>query len=69
MAVANRERVKNVGVVVKERWEKAMTHGNNLQKWADEALVYNSLVIAWPELAKLARTERSRGGSSQQELF
>ncbi len=49
MAVANRERVKNVGVVVKERWEKAMTHGNNLQKWADEALVYNSLVAGTGE--------------------
>ncbi len=25
------------------------------KKWAQEALAYNSLVIAWPELAKLAR--------------
>jgi putative DNA methylase len=24
------------------------------KKWADEALAYNSLVIAWPELSKLA---------------
>lgn len=39
------------------------------KKWAEEALAYNGLVIAWPELTKLARTERSRGGPSQQELF
>ncbi len=25
------------------------------KKWAQEALAYNSLVIAWPELTKLAR--------------
>jgi putative DNA methylase len=40
------------------------------KKWADEALAYNGLVIAWPELAKLALAERSRGGAAtQQEMF
>jgi putative DNA methylase len=28
------------------------------KKWAEEALAYNGLVIAWPELAKLALAER-----------
>ena len=27
------------------------------KKWADEALAYNSLVIAWPELTKLALSQ------------
>ena len=30
------------------------------KKWAEEALAYNSLVIAWPELNKLALAERNR---------
>jgi putative DNA methylase len=39
-------------------------------KWADEALAYNSLVIAWPELTKLALAERNRGPSAtQREMF
>src|SRR5262245_13228190 len=29
------------------------------KKWADEALAYNGLVIAWPELTKLALSQRS----------
>lgn len=39
------------------------------KKWADQALAYNSLVIAWPELSKLALSNRNRQTSSQQELF
>ncbi|HEY7330650.1 MAG TPA: DUF1156 domain-containing protein [Gemmataceae bacterium] len=39
------------------------------KKWADEALAYNGLVIAWPELTKLALTEKTRQVSLQQELF
>lgn len=35
------------------------------KKWAQEALAYNSLVIAWPQVARLAMstgtTERQRG--------
>ncbi|MBW1947525.1 MAG: DUF1156 domain-containing protein [Deltaproteobacteria bacterium] len=31
------------------------------KKWAKEALAYNSLVIAWPEIIKLARQERREG--------
>ncbi len=39
------------------------------KKWAEEALAYNSLVIAWPEILKLARSSASRPGVAQQELF
>jgi putative DNA methylase len=39
------------------------------KKWADEALAYNSLVIAWPELSKLALAERTRQTGSQGQLF
>ncbi len=39
------------------------------KKWADEALAYNSLVIAWPELSKLALSSRNRQPSTQQDLF
>jgi putative DNA methylase len=39
------------------------------KKWAEEALAYNSLVIAWPELSKLALAARNRAGSTQRELF
>jgi len=39
------------------------------KKWADEALAYNSLVIAWPELSKLALSSRTRQPSTQHELF
>jgi putative DNA methylase len=38
------------------------------KKWADEALSYNGLVLAWPELTKLALAERKRGGPTQQGL-
>ena len=30
------------------------------KKWAQEALPYNSLVVAWPEITRLARSERAR---------
>jgi len=39
------------------------------KKWADEALAYNGLVIAWPELSKLALSSRNRQTSTQQDLF
>lgn len=39
------------------------------KRWADEALAYNSLVIAWPELTKLALAERSRTRETQTEMF
>jgi putative DNA methylase len=35
------------------------------KKWAQEALAYNSLVIAWPEIAKLA-VQRGEGGGPVQ---
>jgi putative DNA methylase len=39
------------------------------KKWAGEALAYNGLVIAWPELTKLARGATSRTQATQQEMF
>ena len=39
------------------------------KKWAEEALAYNGLVIAWPELSKLALSERNRQPTTQHELF
>ena len=39
------------------------------KKWAQDALAYNSLVIAWPELNKLAMSERGRVREAQKEMF
>ncbi|HVC97832.1 MAG TPA: DUF1156 domain-containing protein [Pirellulales bacterium] len=39
------------------------------KKWAEEALAYNGLVIAWPELSKLALAQRNRPAERQQELL
>jgi putative DNA methylase len=39
------------------------------KKWADEALAYNGLVIAWPELTKLARSAAVREPAAQQQVF
>ncbi len=39
------------------------------RKWAQEALAYNSLVIAWPDIAKLAQTAGRRGEAPQQDMF
>jgi putative DNA methylase len=42
------------------------------KKWAQEALAYNSLVVAWPELTKLASAQRHRSNKAkdrQQEMF
>lgn len=39
------------------------------KKWAQEALAYNSLVVAWPELTKLARTVKQRRVETQKEMF
>lgn len=39
------------------------------KKWADEALAYNGLVIAWPELTKLAHAERGRSSEAQAQMF
>ncbi|MEX2120793.1 MAG: DUF1156 domain-containing protein [Pirellulales bacterium] len=38
------------------------------KKWAEEALAYNGLVIAWPELTRLAQAERNRPAERQQTL-
>jgi len=38
------------------------------KKWAEEALAYNGLVIAWPELTKLALAERSKARETQKDL-
>jgi putative DNA methylase len=39
------------------------------KKWATEALAYNGLVIAWPELTKLALAERTKTKDTQHEMF
>ena len=39
------------------------------KKWAQEALAYNSLVVAWPELVKLAGQKEMRGPSQQELTF
>jgi putative DNA methylase len=39
------------------------------KKWAEEALAYNTLVIAWPELLKLALAARAASPSEQKGLF
>jgi putative DNA methylase len=39
------------------------------KKWAQDALAYNSLVIAWPELSKLALSQRNKQPTIQQDLF
>ncbi|MBN2560621.1 MAG: DUF1156 domain-containing protein [Phycisphaerae bacterium] len=39
------------------------------KKWADEALAYNGLVIAWPELTKLAMAAPAERKPTQAELF
>ncbi len=38
------------------------------KKWAEEALAYNGLVIAWPEITKLAHTARGMS-QTQEEMF
>ena len=35
------------------------------KKWASEALAYNALVVAWPEIARLASAAPPRAPSSQ----
>lgn len=39
------------------------------KKWADEALSYNGLVIAWPELTKLAMSQRTTPEMVQKRAF
>jgi putative DNA methylase len=39
------------------------------KKWAQEAMAYNGLVIAWPELTKLALSNRNRQIEIQKDLF
>lgn len=39
------------------------------KKWAEEALAYNSLVIAWPELTKLALSAKNRQSSTTPNMF
>jgi len=38
------------------------------KKWAQEALAYNSLVIAWPEIARLAVQRGEEGGPVQERM-
>jgi len=39
------------------------------KEWSQEAMAYNSLVVAWSELTKLALAARTRTGQTQQEMF
>jgi putative DNA methylase len=39
------------------------------KKWAEEALAYNGLVIAWPELSKLAIKASAGEGTVQRQMF
>jgi putative DNA methylase len=39
------------------------------KKWAEEAMAYNGLVIAWSELSKLALSERPKPTATQTKLF
>jgi putative DNA methylase len=39
------------------------------KKWASEALAYNGLVIAWPEITKLARSAPVSTTETQTEMF
>lgn len=39
------------------------------KKWAKEALAYNALVVAWPEISRLAAAALAPTTSEQQELF
>ncbi len=38
------------------------------KKWAQDALAYNSLVIAWPQISRLAAS-RPEAADRQSELF
>jgi putative DNA methylase len=38
------------------------------KKWAEEALAYNGLVIAWPELTRLALASSGEAAPTQQSF-
>jgi len=39
------------------------------KRWAKEALAYNSLVIAWPEMSKLAQASTAARSPEQTGMF
>lgn len=39
------------------------------KKWAQEAIAYNSLILAWPEIVKLAQSSDGSGGEAQTTMF
>ena len=39
------------------------------KKWAQEAIAYNSLIVAWPEIVKLAQSSDGSGGEAQTTMF
>jgi putative DNA methylase len=39
------------------------------KKWAQEAMAYNSLIVAWPEIVKLAQSSGSSGVEAQTTMF
>ncbi|MFV1966332.1 MAG: hypothetical protein ACC628_12985 [Pirellulaceae bacterium] len=68
--MATAELLKNVGSMVDVARDLAYRLYTTCErkKWAQEALAYNSLVIAWPEIARLAR-RISETVETQQEIF
>jgi putative DNA methylase len=39
------------------------------KKWAQEAMAYNSLIVAWPEIVKLAQSSDGSGSEAQTTMF
>ena len=39
------------------------------KKWAQEAIAYNSLIVAWPEIVKLAQSSDGSGVEAQTTMF
>jgi putative DNA methylase len=39
------------------------------KKWAQEAMAYNSLIVAWPEIVKLSQSSDGSGGEAQTTMF
>ena len=39
------------------------------KKWAQDAMAYNSLIVAWPEIVKLSQSSDGSGGEAQTTMF
>jgi putative DNA methylase len=65
-AAALRARLGGVGEIARDLAYRLYSICER-KNWAQDALAYNSLVIAWPEILRLAA--KSEGGVQQSELF